>query len=223
MRPNALIGCAAVLAAAPTLRASEPRFRLEGGATFARFEQQVKPEVGGAKGEKLVEETQLGYLQTFSYRFWGPLSGGVFMQLDAGRRESARFAGFDAEGRATTSGRVGGSYLELWMGPYLRVDYRSIFAELGYGAYGSRADAARDDLPSETGDRSSALRTSPTIAWSLALGARVELAPAVDLVVRMQYRVRYYVRRGGSSLDGVVHGTQNFTPFIGLSWSFGRL
>lgn len=209
------------LASGATEAITEP-FRLDAGVTFSRFEQQVKPEVGGAKGERLVEETAFGFAQSLSYRLVGPLSVGTFLQLDAGRRAAARFAGFDAQGRATTSGSVGGSYLELWMGPQLRVDYRALFAELGYGAYGSRADGARDDLASEEGDRSSALRTSPLIAWSLAIGARLSIIEHVDLVVRLQYRVRYYVRRGGAALDGLVHGTQNFTPFIGVGWSFGR-
>lgn len=221
--PNLIaLGALAAVTGATNGPREAPPFRLDGGLTFSRFEQQVKPEVGGAAGERLVEETAFGFAQSLSYRFLGPLSVGAFLQFDAGRREAARFAGFDSEGRATTSGAVGGSYLELWMGPQLRVDYRALFAELGYGAYGSRADSARDDLASERGDRSSALRTSPSIAWSLALGVRVELLENVDLVVRMQYRVRYYVRRGGAPLDGLVHGTQNFTPFIGVGWSFGR-
>lgn len=197
------------------------RFRLDAGLTFARFEQQVKPEVGGARGERLVEETQFGFAQSLSYRVLGPLSAGAFMQFDAGRRVAARFSGFDADGRATTTGGIGGSYLELWMGPQLRVDWRSLFAEIGYGLYGVRSDGARDDLPAADGDRAGALRTSATVAWSFAVGARVPIVASVDLLLRMQYRVRYYVSRGGTRLDGLVHGTQNVTPFVGIAWTFG--
>lgn len=42
---------------------AEPRFRLDAGSTFSRFEQQVKTEVGGARGERLVTESQFGYAQ----------------------------------------------------------------------------------------------------------------------------------------------------------------
>lgn len=220
-----IASCAAAIAAStPTLAgaASNGPFRLDAGVTFSRFEQQVKPEVGGARGERLVEETQVGFFQSLSYRAIGPLSVGAFLQFDAGTRRAARFAGFDSDGRATTTNSVGGSYLELWMGPQLRVDVRSFFAEVGYGLYGARSDSGRDDLPSETGDRSSTLRTSPAVAWSFALGARVAIVDKLDLLLRLQYRVRYYVSRGGDRLDGLVHGTQNLTPFVGVAWSFGR-
>lgn len=213
---------AALTLAALTSTVADAPFRLDAGVTYSRFEQQVKPAVGGARGERLVTETQFGYAQSLSYRVLGPLSLGVFLQVDAGTREAARFSGFDSEGRATTTGKLGGNYLELWMGPQLRLDYRTLFLELAYGAYGSRADSARDDLPSEGGDRDSALRTSPSIAWSIAFGGRVPIVADLDLLLRMQYRVRYYVRRGGAELDGLVHGTQNFTPFVGVAWSFGR-
>jgi hypothetical protein len=44
----------------------------------------------------------------------------------------------------------------------------------------------------------------------------------LDLVHRLQYRIRYYDSRGSSALaGGAVHGTQNYTPFVGVAWSFG--
>jgi hypothetical protein len=44
----------------------------------------------------------------------------------------------------------------------------------------------------------------------------------LDLVLRLQYRIRYYDSRGSSALaGGAVHGTQNYTPFVGVAWSFG--
>jgi hypothetical protein len=200
----------------------EPRVRLDGGLTFSRFEQQVKSEVGGEPGERLVEHTEIGLLSMLAYRFWGPLSAGGFLQFDAGERSAARFAGFEADGRTRVDGQIGGSYYELWMGPFLRAQWRGLFAEIGYGAYGARHDTARDDLPSESGATSGLLRTHPTIAWLFALGASVPLSEDVSAVLRVEYRIRYYVSRSGDALGGeIVHGTQNVTPFFGVGWRFG--
>lgn len=223
--PQRLAPTAAIAAAlgllAPRASAEPPRFRLDGGLTLSRFEQQVKTEIGGARGERLVEETQLDVSEMLSYRFWGPFSAGGYMQIDVGRREAGRFVAFDAQNAAVTSGRVGGAFAELWMGPFVRAEWRMLFAELGYGLYGVRRDDARDDLRAEGGDVSSALRTSRAVAWVLGAGGRVPLMRRLDLVLRLQYRVRYYDRRAGAALAGrAVHGTQNLTPFIGVSWAF---
>jgi hypothetical protein len=42
-------------------------------------------------------------------------------------------------------------------------------------------------------------------------------------VLRLQYRIRYYVERSGAQLaNGMVQGTQNYTPFAGVAWTFDR-
>jgi hypothetical protein len=215
----------ATLAAVPAR--AEPRVRLDGGLTFSRFEQQVKTEVGGARGDRLVEEVSFGYLQALTYRAldWREfsLAAGGFMQIDAGKREAARFTTFAPDGTPQTSGRIGGAFVELWMGPLVRLEWRRVFVELGYGWYGARRDDARDDLPDEDGRVSGTLRTSASVAWTFAAGGRIPLSDSVDLALRLQYRIRYYDRRGGAALaGGAVHGTQNFTPFVGIAWCFGR-
>ena len=73
------------------------------------------------------------------------------------------------------------------------------------------------------GDTSTSLRTLPTVAYLANFGAAVPLDDRFDLVLRLEYRVRYYDRRGDAKLvtaagDPVVHGTQNFTPLVGLRW-----
>jgi hypothetical protein len=205
---------------------AEPRVRLDAAIAYTRFEQQVKTELGGTRGDRLVEEFSFGYLQSLTYRAldWKDfsLSGGAFMQADAGRREAARFAGFAPDGSPITTGRIGGSFAELWMGPLLRLEWRRVFAELGYGLYGARRDEARDDLPAADGSADRTLRTSASVAWSFALGGRIPIVSTLDLVLRLQYRIRYYDSRGSSALaGGAVHGTQNYTPFVGVAWSFG--
>lgn len=200
----------------------EPRVHLDGGLTLSRFEQQVKSDVGTEPGERLVEHSEIGLLSMLAYRFWGPLSAGGFLQFDAGERSAARFAGFADDGRTQVEGEIGGSYYELWMGPFLRAHWRGLFAEIGYGAYGARHDTTRDDLPSESGATEGLLRTHPTIAWLFALGASVPVNEDVSAVLRVEYRIRYYVSRSGDALEGeIVHGTQNVTPFFGVRWTFG--
>jgi hypothetical protein len=145
------------------------------------------------------------------------------MQLDIGQREATRFAGFDTNGKTTITDDVGGRYLELWMGPLLRVEYRRVFLEAGYAFYGARRDDARDDLVANNGDRSGTLHTSASVAWAFALGGRIPIVRDLDLVLRMQYRIRYYDERSGVPLSGgTVHGTQNYTPVAGIAWTFGR-
>lgn len=198
-------------------RVSE-QLRVDLGLTYATFEQQVKSEVGGVSVEPLVEDRAFGLALSATYGVWKYIRLGVFFQLDLGSRFASRFTGLDAEGTPVVNGRVGGSYREFWMGPLLRVQWKGIAAEFGYGAFGVRSDEARDDLPTEAGD-TGAFRTSPRIAWHAALSGYVPVHPHVDVVFRIQYRVRYYDRRAGETLSaGVVHGTQNLTPTVGVSW-----
>ena len=199
---------------------AEEAWRIDGGLSLSRFEQQVKSEVGGVAGERLVMESQVGFAAMGSYRVWGPLSLGLFVQYDLGERAAGKFEGFDADGKTVIGSESGGSFQEFWVGPLLRVQWRTLFFELAYGAFGIRTDDARDDLPDVDGSTSSALRTSPTIAWLMALGGGVPVTDSLQVVLRLEFRIRYYDRRGSGALkDNIVHGTQNFTPFIGVAWT----
>lgn len=219
-------GLLALLLHAPALasaQTTEEMIRVDAGLTFGHFQQQVKSEVGGARGERIVDETHFGVSLFGTYAVWGPIRAGLFAQLDAGSREQARFSGFDAMGGAMTEGRVGGSYLEFWIGPLLRAQWRGLFAELGWGALGVRSDDARDDLAASDGATDGAFRTTPAIAWLVALGGVVPVVDAWDVVLRLEYRIRYYDSRGGEDLaGGVVHGTQDITPFVGVAYRFDR-
>ncbi|MEZ4467067.1 MAG: hypothetical protein R3F43_22115, partial [bacterium] len=172
-----------------------------------------------ARGERLVEESLVGVMALASWRAWGPVSLGWYGQVDTGSRRAGRFAGLDADQKTVVEGEVGGDFTEIWTGPFVRADYRGLFLELGYGAVGWRDDGARSDLVDEKGKDDKALRTSPTVAWAVGLGAALPVFDALDVVLRLQYRVRYYDRRGDAALaDALVHGTQNFTPFFGAAW-----
>ncbi len=204
-----------------TVRANpgEP-LRLDMGATFSRIEQQAKVEVGAARGERLVEETEVGADVTATYRVSDYLELGIYSQLDLGVRRSGQFDGFDAEGKTELINRSGGSYTEWWTGPLVRGRYRGFFLELGYGLFAYRWDDARTDLPAEDGDTASSFRTMRTVSWRTAIGGQIEIAENLDLVARLVWRIRYYDRRANAELaNDMVHGTQSYQPFLGLAWT----
>ncbi len=194
----------------------------DGGLTFSHFQQQVKGQIGEPRGERLVNETQVGIMIMGTHQLWSVLSGGVFLQFDRGNRHAARFDGFDqATGKTVTRDKIGGNYDEFWLGPMLRVQWKELFGEFGYGLVGIRNDEARKDLLSSSGDSLGTFETSPSVAWYAGLGAAVEIGKAIDLVVRMEYRLRYYSTREGSPLtSSIEHGTQNITPYIGVRFRF---
>ena len=201
----------------------EEMIRLDAGLRFAHFQQQVKSDVGGARGDRIVDETHFGLSLFGTYNIWGPFRAGLYAQFDVGSREAGRFGGFDMDGATMVEGRVGGGYLEFWVGPMIRAQWRGLFAELGWGALGLRSDDARDDLPAAGGDTDGTFRTAPAIAWLVALGGIVPVVDAWSAVFRVEYRIRYYDTRGGDDLAGdIVHGTQDVTPFVGIAYQFDR-
>ncbi len=194
-------------------------FRLVANLTFDRFEQQVKQEIGGAKGQKLVEDNSLALHVVASYAPIKYVSIGVFARGDLGTRTAGNFERFD-DGAPIITDETGGAYSEVWLGPLLAAHYKTFWFELGYAVVGIRSDDGRDDLPGTSGEEDSALQTSPTVAWLVAIGAGLPVLETLQVNVRLEYRVRYYDQRGGNPLSNdVVHGTQNLTPFFGVVWT----
>lgn len=199
-------------------RWDEERFRLDLGLGFHRFEQQVKAEIGGAAGVPIVEESALHLAVDATYNVWRFVRLGLSAQLDVGARHATTFERIE-DGAPVVAERVGGAYTEFWLGPMLHLQWKGLFARVGYGALGLRTDSARDDLPASDGSTSGILRTSPRIAWWFGLGVYAPIRPHWDLTLRVQYRIRYYVTRGGEPLaQDLVHGTQDITPFLGVSY-----
>ncbi len=195
----------------------EAPFRFDLGLSFSHFQQQAKIGTGGARGERLVEQTALVVHAVATYEVWEYLSLGLFSEFDVGTRHAGAFVGFDEDGAAVSMGELGGTYVEWWLGPIVRGHYRAVFLELGWGALGIRSDGGRADLPDASGETDSSFATAPAIAWLLAIGGSVPLAKRVDLVLRLQYRIRYYTTRGGNSLlDDAVLGSQDITPIVSV-------
>ena len=204
---------------------SEPHehIRLDTSATFSRIEQQVKTKVGGPRGERLVEDTEVGTYVAATYELGQYFAVGLFGQFDIGARRAGRFAGFDGSGQTALVDRSGGRFSELWLGPLVRGKYRFAFLELGYGIATFRKDRGRDDLPSESGNSSSAFRTLPAVSWSMSIGAQFPVTQTLDVSARLNWRIRYYDRRNsGPLLDDIVYGTQSYQPSLGIVWYPGR-
>ncbi len=184
---------------------------------FERFEQQVKQEIGGAKGEILVAESRLSLGLAGTYGINEHLAFGGFVRFDVGSRSAGRFVRFDSGGAAVVGGEIGGGYSEIWVGPMVRGAWRGLHLDIGYGVVGLRSDDARSDLPSSTGDTVGSFSTSPTVAWLIGLGGAVPITDRIDLTIAAEYRVRYYTERSGNPiLGGIEHGTQSLVPLIGL-------
>jgi hypothetical protein len=190
--------------------------------TYRHFQQQVKAEVGDPRGERLVNETEFGLMLLGSRQVWGPVSAGVYLQFDRGNRHAARYDRIDpATGRTVTKDKIGGDFRELWAGPFVKAQWRAVFLEFGYGLFGSREDDARTDLPSASGNTTDSFSLLPSVAWMMNVGGTIPLFDQLDFVARMEYRARYYDKRGGEAFkDDIEHGTQSWSPFVGIAWRF---
>ncbi len=218
MRALLLLSTCLALSATPA-RAAE-RLRLEANVTFVRFEQAVqKGHDGPREGSRVVEEMHFGWLASGAYRLHEHFAVGLFARYDVGVRRSGTFRTFDAEGRAQID-RIGGSHAELWLGPLLRAHLRFAFLELGWAPFAIRKDTGRPDLPNDRGESDHAFRTGLTpFAWLVGVGAEIPLGARVLLLIRYQYRNRYFLTRGGADMvEGAAHGTQDHRPFLGFGF-----
>ena len=199
------------------------QFRFDLGGIYTFYTSAVERGTDGDSNRQLVIDSSLGLYGAATYRVWGPISIGLFGQFESGDRQEGRFTGtFDEDDRAIVGDRFGGAFWELWFGPLVRAQYKGVFAEFGWGLVGLRNDDGRDDLPQEDGGTGT-FRTDPSLAWLVGLGGAIEIAEPIELILRINYRIRYYTTRGGDDLvDGVAHGTQDIVPFVGLAWRIDR-
>lgn len=213
------IWCLCAVLSATAYAEENPLWRVEADMSISHFQQQVKQEIGGVSGNRLVDETAIGLHATGLYSLQDFLAVGVFVRADRGNRHAARFAGFDSEGRTQVRDAIGGHFTELWVGPLAQLRWKLLSLDIGYGALGMRTDDARHDLPSSTGDTESALATNPAVAWLAALGANVPVVDNIDIVLKIEYRFRYYTKRGGNPLaENIEHGTQSISPLLGVAY-----
>lgn len=192
---------------------------VEVGMNLYHFQQQIKQEVGDERGQRLVEETVIGFALQLRYPLLPWLEAGIFVNYDFGTRRSARFVGFDSTGKTITSSNLGGDFNEIWFGPLLRCSWKQLFLETGYAVVGSRSDDGRTDILSTSGDSTSSLSLKPGIAWLLGIGGKLSITDDISAVIKIEYRFRYYSKRNGEEfIDGIEHGTQSVAPYIGIMY-----
>lgn len=209
--------CLSILCAAQGERSA---WRLETGIVISHFQQQVKQAVGDPRGQRLVNEFQIGGLLSAGYRVTDMMHAGFFLRADRGERFLARFDGFSPEGKTKTINGIGGTYTEWWLGPIVQFSWRQITLDLGFAPFGARSDRARNDIPNEQNIADGSFSLHPTIAWLIALGGSFEISETVSLVMKLEYRPRYYSERNGSALlNNVEHGTQSVVPVVGISYA----
>lgn len=74
-------------------------------------------------------------------------------------------------------------------------------------------------MPAADGGTDGAFSPELSVRWIAAVGGTVRLRDGLDLVLRLQWRIRYYDERGDKPLmDGIVHGTQEIRPLVGIAW-----
>ncbi len=196
-------------------------WRVEGGVIFSHFQQQIKRAVGDPRGQRLINEFQIGGLISGSYRIHDFIYLGIFTRVDRGERYMANFSGFSAEGKTQTKDGIGGTYTEFWIGPIVQLQWKQLIFDLGFAPYGKRNDNARNDIPNNNNATNGSFSLHPTIAWLISLGGSFDVLDNIDLLIKIEYRPRYYSERGGSILiNDIEHGTQSIVPVFGIEYLF---
>lgn len=197
------------------------RWKIEGGVVVSHFQQQVKRAVGDPRGQRLVNDFQLGGLVSGYYRVHEYVHVGVFVRLDRGERFLANFSGFDATGKTQTKDGIGGTYNEVWIGPLIQFQWKQLTFDAGFAPYGRRSDDARGDIPNINNSIDGSFSLHPTIAWLFSLGGSFEVYDNMNMLMKIEYRPRYYSERNGAALlNDIEHGTQSIVPVLGIAYSF---
>jgi len=198
---------------------SNQEWLIEPGISFNHYQAQVKAEVGDPRGERLVNIFEIGINVIASYKWNDWIASGLFLRVDRGQRDMAIFNGFDEDGKTTIRDKVGGTYSEVWFGPIIQAYWKQFTLELGYGAIGLRKDNGRADIQNSAGENYGSFRIHPSIAWLVNTGGFIPLTEEIDVSIKIEYRGRYYLERGGKKLlNNIDHGTQSIVPVIGLRW-----
>jgi len=212
-----LLPAAAAHAEAPKDESHPGYVRLELALFPTVLEQQIE---GPNRDDKLTQGLGLTTQLSAAYMAHPNFEVGLLFQLDAGSVRRAQYGLVGADGTAQVEQLVEGSYWELWTMLLLRGRLGPAFVEVGWAPLILRDDEVRTDLANTDGETTGLFVGSRAVAWMLGAGAAVELVDRLHLTVRLQFRIRYLVERGGKPLAADEEtGQMALYPFIGISYA----
>jgi hypothetical protein len=182
-------------------------------------QQQIE---GPNRDDLLVNDYGIANSLNFAYAVLPWLEPGVFLQFDAGNTRHAKFSRPDEQtGETQATEEVDGAFFEFWTMLFVRGRYGPLFGELGWAPLILRKDSTRTDLPNVRGETDGLFVGSRAVAWMLAFGGAIPVADDLDVTLRVQYRIRYLVSRGGEDLAGDEElGNMHLSPSAGLGYRF---
>jgi hypothetical protein len=222
MRALLIVLIPLIFMAAPAMAAdggkTAPSWRLE-CALFPRvLEQQVE---GPNRDDKLTQDMGLATQLSATYAAFPHLEVGLLFHFNVDKVRRATFERPGSDGTALESSVVEGSAWEMWTVLLVRGRVGPLFAELGWAPLILRHDDVRVDLPNVDGETDGLFVGSRTVAWLVGLGGDVAVTDALAVTLRLQFRIRYLIERGGKPLaDEEESGQMAVWPFAGLSYRF---
>ncbi len=188
-------------------------------AVFPRITQQQIE--GPNRDDLLTNDAGISTAFSASYAPIPYIEPGIWVQLDAGSVRRAVFSRPDENGDTSELQEVDGSYWSLWMAFMLRGRLGPAFAEVGWAPLILRDDTTRADLPNTKGETDGVFVGSRSVAWILGGGASIPVFDNFDITLRMQFRIRYLVSRGGEPLaDEEETGQMTLWPYVGGHFHF---
>ncbi|MFN3195831.1 MAG: hypothetical protein ACE364_07785 [Chlorobiota bacterium] len=182
---------------------------------YGLTQQQVKTEIGGDNYPKLFNHNQFNFNLQTQYNFNDYIAVGAYLRYDRGNRT---FSGVLRENELFVINSKDNDFTELWLGPILTGSYKSVFLSFGYALSANRDD---DFVDIENENEVRSPLNASSFAWFTHLGGKFELSSEFQMVVMLEYRVRYYDQIDGSNInfDNKI-GMQNITPMIGFEYNF---
>ena len=183
------------------------------------LEQQIE---GPNRDDKLTQDSTFSTAFTFSYAPLEWLEPAIWFQFDVGNVSRTVYGRPDAEGVAAVDRQIDGAFWEMWIAFMARGRLGYGFLELGWAPLMLRMDEVREeDLPNERGESDGIFEGSRAVAFMLAGGGSFPVLDNLDVTLRLQFRIRYLVSRGGEPLaDEEETGQMAMYPYMGAHYHF---
>jgi len=182
------------------------------------LEQQVE---GPDRDDKLTQDATLSTALSLGFAPLEWIEPALWVQFDAGRVRRAIFSRPDASGATAEEQLVEGAFWELWVAFLARGRLGPAFVELGWAPLMLRHDATRTDLPNAKGETDGVFEGSRSVAFIFAGGGSIPVWDNFDITLRLQFRIRYLISRGGEPLAGdEENGQMAVWPYFGAHYHF---